>query len=157
MFSEVVLLCKEQGKTIATMESCTGGGVANAITNIAGSSDIFNFGAVTYSNEYKIKFGVPKEIIDTYTVYSKETARAMAKAIVEFTGATIGIGITGKLKRADENNLFGQDDIVYVSIFDKQNDKFYDKEHKVVFDLREENKKDVLRIVSNMSVEILKG
>ena len=101
--------------------------------------------------------GVPKEIIDTYTVYSKETARAMAKAIVEFTGATIGIGITGKLKRADENNLFGQDDIVYVSIFDKQNDKFYDKEHKVVFDLREENKKDVLRIVSNMLVEILKG
>ena len=157
MFSEVVLLCKEQGKTIATMESCTGGGVANAITNIAGSSDIFNFGAVTYSNEYKIKFGVPKEIIDTYTVYSKETARAMAKAIVQFTEATIGIGITGKLKRADENNLFGQDDIVYVSIFDKQNDKFYDKEHKVVFDLREENKKDVLRIVSNMLVEILKG
>lgn len=46
------------------MESCTGGGVANAITNIEGSSRVFMFGAVTYSNEYKIKMGVNRNIIE---------------------------------------------------------------------------------------------
>ena len=51
------LLCKlkTNNKTISSMESCTGGGFANAITNIEGASDVINFSAVTYSNEYKIK------------------------------------------------------------------------------------------------------
>ena len=52
--------------TIASMESCTGGGFANSITNIEGASDILKFSAVTYSNEYKIRMGVPEEIIDKY-------------------------------------------------------------------------------------------
>ena len=56
--------------TIASMESCTGGGFANSITNIEGASDILKFSAVTYSNEYKIRMGVPEEIIDKYSVYS---------------------------------------------------------------------------------------
>ncbi len=67
--------------TISTMESATGGEVASSITNIPGASEVLFFSAVTYSNEYKIRFGVPKEVIDKYTVYSKETARSMAKAI----------------------------------------------------------------------------
>ena len=52
---DVVNKLKEKNKTIATMESCTGGGVANAITNVPGASEIILFSAVTYSNEYKIK------------------------------------------------------------------------------------------------------
>ena len=65
---EVVELLNKNNKTISTMESCTGGGVANAITNIEGSSSIFMFGAVTYSNEYKIKMGVDQNIIEKYSV-----------------------------------------------------------------------------------------
>ena len=57
------------------MESCTGGGMANAITNIAGSSDVLKFSAVTYSNEFKIKMGVNKSTIDKFSVYSMEVAR----------------------------------------------------------------------------------
>ena len=60
---EIVDILISNNNTISTMESCTGGGVSNAITNIEGSSSIFKFGAVTYSNEYKIKMGHTKKCI----------------------------------------------------------------------------------------------
>ena len=72
---KVVDRLKDLNKTVATMESCTGGFVASSITDIEGASDVLKFSAVTYSNEYKIKMGVSSEIIDKYSVYSKEVAR----------------------------------------------------------------------------------
>ena len=62
---KIVKMLKEKNKYVSTMESCTGGGLVNAITNIPGASEILKFSAVTYSNEFKIKMGVPKETIDT--------------------------------------------------------------------------------------------
>ena len=50
---EVIELLKKKGLTISTMESCTGGGVVNALTNVPGASEVLQFSAVTYSNEYK--------------------------------------------------------------------------------------------------------
>lgn len=110
---EIVKILTKQNKTISTMESCTGGALANAITNIPGASEILKFSAVTYSNEFKIKMGVPKEIIDTYSVYSIETAIEMSKKISEFTNSNYGIGITGKLNRVDPHNLSGDNSTVY--------------------------------------------
>ena len=119
---ETVKLLIARNETIATMESCTGGGICNAITNVPGASSIIKFSAVTY-NEYKIKMGVSKEIIDAYTVYSKETAIAMSRAISAFTNADYGVGITGRFGVIDPANLGGKTDIVYVSIYDKQKNK----------------------------------
>ena len=59
----------ELNKTISTMESCTGGAIASAITNIPDASHVIKFSAVTYSNEFKIKMGVSSELIDKYSVY----------------------------------------------------------------------------------------
>lgn len=87
---EIVKILTEQNKTVSTMESCTGGALANAITNIPGASEILKFSAVTYSNEFKIKMGVPKDIIDTYSVYSIETAIEMSKKISEFINSNYG-------------------------------------------------------------------
>ena len=112
-------------KTISTMESCTGGFLANSITNIEGSSKVFKFGAVTYSNEYKIKMGVDSNIIDKYTVYSIETAIEMSKAISIYANSNYGVGITGKLNKQDNNNPFGSNNIVFVSIYDKEKDHAY--------------------------------
>lgn len=112
-------------KTISTMESCTGGFLANSITNIEDSSKVFKFGAVTYSNEYKIKMGVDSNIIDKYTVYSIETAISMSKSISSYTNSDYGIGITGKLNRQDDNNPYGSNNIVYVNVYDKIEDKNY--------------------------------
>ncbi len=131
-------------KTISTMESCTGGGIANAITNVPDASKVIKFSAVTYSNEYKIKMGVDEELINKYTVYSMEVARSMAKSISLYTGSNYGVGVTGKLKKIDENNQFGEDDLVYLSIYDKDNNKYYDKKIKLCFDTRIDNKNQII-------------
>lgn len=110
---EIIEKLTNLNKTISTMESCTGGGIANAITNIEGASEVFKFSAVTYSNEYKIKMGVDKNIIDEYSVYSMETANEMSKNISKFTNSNYGIGITGKLNRVDRFNPYGLDNVVY--------------------------------------------
>ena len=152
---QIVEKLKEKNKTISTMESCTGGGVANSITNIEGASEVLRFSAVTYSNEYKIKMGVSSDIIDKYSVYSIETAREMSKNISNFSNSNFGIGITGKLNRADINNLYGSDNTVYISIYDKDNDKYYDYDLVVTESSRKENKKIVIDFIKERLLEIL--
>lgn len=152
---QVVKILIEKGETIATMESCTGGRIADAITCVSGSSEVLKFSAVTYSNEYKIKMGVPKEIIKTYTVYSIETANAMAKAISNFTNSNYGIGITGQLKRIDPNNKVGREDMVYISIYNKNNDIYTNATVQVDKDTRNENKNIVLTVVKNLLLNII--
>jgi len=152
---QIVDKLKEKNKTISTMESCTGGGVANAITNIEGASEVLRFSAVTYSNEYKIKMGVSSDIIDKYSVYSIETAREMSNNISFFSNSNYGIGVTGKLNRADINNLYGSDNKVYISIYDKDNDKYYDYDLTVTESSREENKKIVINFIKEKLFEIL--
>ncbi len=142
-------------KTISTMESCTGGGVANEITNVEGSSEVIKFSAVTYSNEFKIKMGVDENIIDKFTVYSIETARSMASAISLFTNSNYGIGITGKLNRIDKNNPYGEDNIVYISIYDKDNNKYYDSKIKAIKTTRELNKKIVIDEIKRILLSIM--
>ena len=153
---EIIKILTEKNKTISTMESCTGGGVANAITNIEGASEVLKFSAVTYSNEYKIKMGVDANIIDKYSVYSIKTAEEMSRKISAFANSNYGIGITGKLNRVDKNNLYGQDNIVYVSIYDKDNDKFYNGSIEVTKQSRKENKELVISLIINMLMSIIK-
>ena len=153
---EIVKILTEQNKTVSTMESCTGGALANAITNIPGASEILKFSAVTYSNEFKIKMGVPKEIIDTYSVYSIETAIEMSKKISEFTNSNYGIGITGKLNRVDPHNLFGDNSTVYFSIYNKDNNTNYNGSLKVTKETRKENKKEVIEKIIDKFYKIIK-
>ena len=152
---EIIEKLTKQKKTISTMESCTGGGVVNEITNIEGSSNVIKFSAVTYSNEYKIKMGVEKDIIDKYTVYSMETAISMAKAITNFTNCDYGVGITGKLNRIDEENPYGEDNQVFIAIFDKEKNKFYKETIKVEEKSRKENKQLVINKVKEILLNIL--
>ena len=153
---ELVKKLIKSKKNISTMESCTGGAVVNAITNIEGASEIIKFSAVTYSNEYKIKMGVNKNIIDTYSVYSIETADEMSKNISLFTESDYGIGITGKLNRYDPNNLFGDDNTVFISIYDKSRDVFEHKIIKVNLKSREENKKLIIKEIEKMMLNLLR-
>ena len=120
---EIVELLTQKKETIATMESCTGGYIVNEITNIEGASNVLNFSAVTYSNEYKIKMGVPKKTIAKYSVYSIETAIEMAKAISKYANSTYGIGITGQLGKKDQNNESSDDSTIYICIYNSKNDK----------------------------------
>ena len=154
-FKDVIEKLIEKNKTISTMESCTGRGVANAITNIEGASEVLKFSAVTYSNEYKIKMGVSSDIIDKYSVYSIETAMEMSKNISDFSNSNYGVGITGKLNRVDKNNLYGSDNIVFISIYDKDLNKFYNYDIEVKKQSRKENKELVINLIIEKLLEIL--
>ncbi|MEW6212259.1 MAG: competence/damage-inducible protein A [Acidobacteriota bacterium] len=82
--------------TIATAESCTGGLVAERITSVAGASDYFIGSIVSYSNEAKMRLlGVPAELLEKHGPVSGEVAEAMARGVKEWTGATIGVSVTG--------------------------------------------------------------
>lgn len=153
---ELVQKLIEKGITISTMESCTGGGVANAITNIEGASEILKFSAVTYSNEYKIKMGVSSEIIDKYSVYSQETADEMSRNIAKFAGSDIGVGITGKLNRVDVNNPYGEDNVVFISVYDSKNNKYYKNKVEAVLGSRKENKELVIEKIMETVLELVK-
>lgn len=112
----IVKRYQEQGKTIATMESCTGGAVASQITDVSGASEVLMESYVSYCNGAKIKFGVPEYIINRYTVYSEQTAKVMARAVKNMAYATIGIGITGQLGRLDPSNLGGINNVAWYAI-----------------------------------------
>ena len=94
----------QQGLSITTMESATSGQIASLITDTEGASAIMKGAFVTYSNEAKIRQGVPAQTISRYSVYSRETAAAMAKACAEAYGADIGIGVTGTMGNVDPAN-----------------------------------------------------
>ena len=135
---EIVKLLKQNNKTISFMESCTGGFLANQITNISGASDVLKVSAVTYSNEYKVKFGVDKNIIDTYTVYSEETAQEMAKKIAEFADSHIGVGITGEL-----GNTINNKPKVYYTIYLSEDEKCINKTLETTAKQRKDMKEEV--------------
>ena len=94
-----------RGLTLAVMESCTGGLLAHSITQVAGSSDYFLGGIVSYTNEVKAAWGVDPSLIREHGVVSPDVARDMARACRESMNADIGIGITGV---AGPNELEGQ-------------------------------------------------
>ena len=152
---EIIQKLTLKKETISVMESCTGGALANALTNVPGSSEVFKFGAVTYSNEFKIKMGVKSSLIDKYTVYSLEVARDMAKVISEFTSSDYGIGVTGKLNKPDVYNMTGNDNLVFVSIYERKNNKYDDLKILVSSENREINKNEVLNQIQTKLLEIL--
>jgi nicotinamide-nucleotide amidase len=87
---------RKKGWKLATAESCTGGMVAAAITDIAGSSDVFDCGFVTYSNAAKTKMlGVPEHLIAVHGAVSRAVACAMAEGALQQSQAQIAVSITG--------------------------------------------------------------
>ena len=87
---------RERGRKIATAESCTGGLIAAACTAVAGSSDWFERGFVTYSNEAKDEsLGVPMALIRALGAVSEEVARAMAEGALARSRATLAVAVTG--------------------------------------------------------------
>ena len=88
--------CRARGLRIATAESCTGGLVAGLLTSIAGSSDVFEAGFVTYSNAAKTRMiGVPADLIARHGAVSEVVARAMASGALAHSGASLAVAITG--------------------------------------------------------------
>jgi PncC family amidohydrolase len=104
---------REKGWTLSIAESCTGGLVSDRITNVSGSSDYFEGGMVTYSNESKAKhIGIPLDTIKRYGAVSPQVARKMAQGVRKAFSTTFGLsttgvaGPTGGTKRAPIGRIF---------------------------------------------------
>ena len=94
--TEVVTALLSNGQMLATAESCTGGMVAASITDVAGSSAVFDRGFVTYSNAAKNEMlGVPKKLLETFGAVSEQVALSMAAGAISHSAATIAVAITG--------------------------------------------------------------
>ncbi len=89
-------LLKKYNLTISTAESCTGGMIASAITDVGGSSEFFGTGVVTYSNEAKMKLiDVSMETLKQYGAVSEQTAREMAEGVLKLADSDISVSVTG--------------------------------------------------------------
>jgi nicotinamide-nucleotide amidase len=92
----VIDRCRGLGVHLATAESCTGGLIAGCLTEVAGSSDVIDYGLVTYSNAAKTDLlNVPTDMIEVNGAVSEQVARAMAEGALERAGADIAVSVTG--------------------------------------------------------------
>lgn len=93
---QLLIDCREIGMTIGVAESCTGGLLAGALTEIPGSSDVFDRGYVTYSNTAKREMlGVPGDLIADHGAVSEPVARAMAEGVINNAGVRLSAAVTG--------------------------------------------------------------
>lgn len=107
---EAVDLLRKNKRTVACAESCTGGLLAKCITDVAGASEIFSYGLVTYSEESKqVMLGVSSETIERYGVVSEQVASEMAIGAMKLANSDFAVGITGYAgpDGGDENNPTG--------------------------------------------------
>ncbi|MBS4027755.1 MAG: competence/damage-inducible protein A [Ignavibacteriales bacterium] len=92
----VIKLLQKHNYTLAVAESCTGGHLADTLTNVSGSSLVFERGVITYSNQSKVELlDVPAELIERHGAVSKEVAETMAMGIRKISQTTFGLSITG--------------------------------------------------------------
>ena len=134
----VVELLNEQHKKIACAESCTAGYIPKRITDIAGSSNIFECGIVSYSNDVKMNvLGVSADTLEKYTEFSHETAKEMALGVLKLSKADIAISTTGVAGPGDYNGVLGGTAYIAVATKDfvhsqkvftaKKNDREYNR------------------------------
>lgn len=118
-YRKLTNLLIERELRITTMESATSGQLVSLITDTEGSSAVLLGAMVTYSNEAKIRQGVPAHIIETYGVYSLETADAMAAAANRIYPSDIAIGVTGTMGNVDLQNRDSVPGEIYFSLLVK--------------------------------------
>ncbi len=93
---KVVRKLSEKNLVLACAESCTGGLIAKRITDVSGSSAVFNCGVVSYSNEIKEKvLGVRHETLEQFGAVSEQTVREMVNGVLEISGADIAVSVSG--------------------------------------------------------------
>ncbi len=123
MINDLVNKLIEKKLVIATAESCTGGLLAKKITDVSGSSKVFEMGLVSYANRIKNEFlEVPNEVLNTVGAVSEETAKQMAIGVAKLAKSDIGVGITGIAgpTGGTQKKPVG---LVYYSIYFKTEDK----------------------------------
>ena len=137
---QTVELLKSKKLKLATAESCTGGLISKRITDVSGSSEVFEGGVVCYSNRFKENvLGVSPETLKKYGAVSRETAREMVKGILSLTKADIAVAVTGIAGPSsdDTNKPVG---LVYIAVSDGKSTIVKKLLNNFTGDVREQNR-----------------
>lgn len=137
---QTVELLKSKKLKLATAESCTGGLISKRITDVSGSSEVFEGGVVCYSNRFKENvLGVSPETLKKYGAISRETAREMVKGVLSLTKADIAVAVTGIAGPSsdDTNKPVG---LVYIAVSDGKSTIVKKLLNNFTGDVREQNR-----------------
>ena len=145
---DVITILKKEAVLLTTVESCTGGMLASALTDIEGASAVFERGFITYSNQSKIEtLGVKPDIIKSFGAVSAQTASNMALGALQYSKADFAIAITGVAgPKSSESKPIG---LVYIAIAHKDGGQ--------VFENHFDGDRNVIRFASvTKALEIIK-
>ena len=118
---KVVKRLNEKGLVLATAESCTGGLIAKRITDVSGSSSVFNCGIVSYSIAIKESvLGVQHETLETYGAVSEQTVREMVKGVLKISGADVAVSVSG-IAGPNSDNTQKPVGLIFLAISDGKN------------------------------------
>ncbi len=137
---QTVELLKSKKLKLATAESCTGGLISKRITDVSGSSEVFEGGVVCYSNRFKENvLGVSPETLKKYGAVSRETAREMVKGVLSLTKADIAVAVTGIAGPSsdDTNKPVG---LVYIAVSNGKSTIVKKLLNNFTGDVREQNR-----------------
>ncbi len=137
---QTVELLKSKKLKLATAESCTGGLIAKRITDVSGSSEVFEGGVVCYSNRFKENvLGVSPETLKKYGAVSQETAREMVRGVLSLTKADIAVAVTGIAGPSsdDTNKPVG---LVFIAVSDGKSTIVKKLLNNFTGDVREQNR-----------------
>lgn len=154
---EAVRMLTERKLKIATAESCTGGMIAEMITDISGASSVFDCGIVSYSNEIKSSLlGVSEETLRTHGAVSEETVREMVKGILNISGADIAVavsGIAGPLSD-DTNKPVG---LIYIAVATSEKTFIKKLNNSFSVNIRENNRNSAANEALKLVCEVLEN
>lgn len=137
---QVVKTLNEKGLVLATAESCTGGLIAKRITDVSGSSAIFNCGIVSYSNEIKEKvLGVSYKTLETYGAVSEQTVREMVKGVLRISGADVAVSVSG-IAGPNSDNTQKPVGLIFLAGSDGKNIKVQQLNNTFTENIRENNR-----------------
>lgn len=137
---KVVKTLNEKGLVLATAESCTGGLIAKRITDVSGSSGMFNCGVVSYSNDIKEKlFGVKHETLEAYGAVSEQTVREMVKGVLKISEADIAVAVSG-IAGPNSDNTQKPVGLIYLAVSDKKDIRIVKLNNNFKDDIRNQNR-----------------
>ena len=137
---KVVKTLNEKGLILATAESCTGGLIAKRITDVSGSSGMFNCGIVSYSNDIKEKvLGVKHKTLETFGAVSEQTVREMVKGVLKISEADIAVAVSG-IAGPNSDNTQKPVGLIYLAVSDKKDIKVVKLNNDFKDDIRNQNR-----------------
>lgn len=137
---KVVKTLNEKGLVLATAESCTGGLIAKRITDVSGSSGMFNCGIVSYSNDIKEKvLGVKHKTLETFGAVSEQTVREMVKGVLKISEADIAVAVSG-IAGPNSDNTQKPVGLIYLAVSDKKDIRIVKLNNNFKDDIRNQNR-----------------